>query len=75
VARASKSVKDLRDEWNAKDGTIGVPEWRAFLIDALCKRLKVKPTPDDVEWLEDLLMNVQTVGYLGPKFWQRSRSG
>jgi len=68
MARASKSVKDLRDEWNAKDGPIGVPEWRAFLIDALCERLKVKPTPDDVKWLDQLLVDVQIVGHLGPKF-------
>ena len=67
MARTSKSVRELTKEWDEKEGTYGVPEWRAFLIDELCKRLNVRPTPDDGEWLDDLLLNVQIQGYLGPK--------
>ena len=47
MASASKSAGDLRDQWRARDGTIGVPEWRAFLIDELCKRFTLQPAADN----------------------------
>ena len=77
MASASKSAGDLRDQWRARDGTIGVPEWRAFLIDELCKRFTLQPAADDLEWLEDLLRKFRwsVMGPQGLYLNETSRDG